>query len=162
MDKVVEELKRIMKFREKILFGSTDTTTAAGASNGDIKVRSGQPLPTLPVPPPLSSSSSDVMSMSLGEDRAIDGKTEAKRGVVTSRRGGGVGGATASVVPPTSTTMNAIGSVRRPAMLGVCLSSRRNLCIHPEVGRFDNRNKGSRSLPSMIILCIPHISVMVT
>ena len=31
--------------------------------------------------------------------------------------------------------------VNNPDLLGVCLSSRRNLCIHPEVSQFDNRNK---------------------
>ncbi len=32
------------------------------------------------------------------------------------------------------------GRAHRP-MLGVCLSSRRNMCIHPDVGSYDNRNK---------------------
>ena len=32
-------------------------------------------------------------------------------------------------------------SVRDPRILGVCLSSRRNVCIHSEVSSFDNRNK---------------------
>ena len=35
-------------------------------------------------------------------------------------------------------------SVRDPRILGICLSSRRNLCIHPEVSAFDNRNKVGR------------------
>jgi len=30
-------------------------------------------------------------------------------------------------------------SIRSPAILGVCLSSRRNLCLHPEVSKHDNR-----------------------
>lgn len=30
-----------------------------------------------------------------------------------------------------------------PGRAGVCLSSRRNLCIHPQVSQFDNRNKGT-------------------
>lgn len=32
-------------------------------------------------------------------------------------------------------------TVRDPSILGVCLSSRRNLCIHPQVSAFDNRSK---------------------
>lgn len=31
--------------------------------------------------------------------------------------------------------------VRSPGILGICLSSRRNLCIHPEVSKYDHRNK---------------------
>ena len=32
-------------------------------------------------------------------------------------------------------------SIRDPRILGVCLSSRRNMCVHSEVASFDNRNK---------------------
>jgi hypothetical protein len=43
----------------------------------------------------------------------------------------------------------AVASVRSPKILGLCLSSRRNLCIHPEVSRFDNRNKGDASCANL-------------
>ena len=32
-------------------------------------------------------------------------------------------------------------SIRDPRILGVCLSSRRNMCVHADVSSFDNRNK---------------------
>ena len=35
----------------------------------------------------------------------------------------------------------AAAEMRNPAVLGVCLSSRRNLCIHPQISRYDNPNK---------------------
>lgn len=36
---------------------------------------------------------------------------------------------------------NAQHNIRSPDILGVCLSSRRNLCIHPTVSKHDNRGK---------------------
>lgn len=80
MDKVLEELRRVIEYRSEILLGSVSLSSSSS-----------------------SSSSSFPSEMN-------------------------------SVVPMTD-------EMKNPMILGVCLSSRRNMCIHPTVSKYDNPAK---------------------
>jgi len=84
MDKVVEELRLIMEYREKIL----SERSSASASEAAMEIEN-------------------------GVAKQID---------------------SGSISTP-------IGMVSTRKTLGICLSSRRNMCIHPAVSKFDNREK---------------------
>mmetsp|Transcript_22971 Transcript_22971/g.44782 ORF Transcript_22971/g.44782 Transcript_22971/m.44782 type:complete len:876 (-) Transcript_22971:153-2780(-) len=104
MDKVVEELRRVMKFiqeevkKDAHLKQEHHQQHHANKSGGDGKKK----------------------SQLLMDIEAIGGL-------------GAKGGNT--------TATPSLASVGVEGMLGVCLSSRRNMCIHPAVSSFDNRNK---------------------
>ena len=97
MDKVVEELRRVMAFREKTI---------------------------------LEQVKRQVRRVTEEEEKGQSGlRTDVD---MTAEEDGSAGAGAAEGSPL---------SVRDPRILGVCLSSRRNLCIHSEVSSFDNRNK---------------------
>ena len=102
MDKVVEELRRVMQYREQTILDSVKLAVRQQQQQQEEeKVEGQQP--------------SDARRMDVDmteESKAADARYAA--------------------LPV---------SVRDPRILGVCLSSRRNMCIHSEVSSFDNRNK---------------------
>ena len=121
MDKVVEEIKRISAYREKVI-------------NEQIKQRAEKEaaiaatMPQQQPQPPAASDTSETMS-----DAAH------AAGAPPSSAPSSVPMSTSLFSAPAVTA--AAAPIRSPRILGVCLSSRRNLCIHPTVGAQDNRNK---------------------
>ena len=105
MDKVVEELRRVMAFREQTIL---DTVKRQVHSH----------------------STREGKEEDKGEEK---GPSHHAMEVEERTAEGGVGAGGGAALPSLS--------VRDPRILGVCLSSRRNLCIHSEVSSFDNRNK---------------------
>ena len=97
MDKVVEELRRVMEFRERTILEGVK-----------------------------------LVVQQQREQQQQQGEDERKDSAVHVDMTGDGAAAAAGALPL---------SVRDPRILGVCLSSRRNLCIHSEVSSFDNRNK---------------------
>ena len=92
MDKVVEELRRVMAFREKSIL---DNVKAFASQQREREEKQKYDASAMESSPTSASSA------------AIE-------------------------LPP---------SIRDPRILGVCLSSRRNICVHSDVSSFDNRNK---------------------
>ena len=113
MDKVVEELRRVVAYRMHHF-----------ASRAHAHAQQQQ----------------QAVAMEVDEADggvAIDGRTAAPTAPTAAPSGSPGAGTRAG----TRTRAVSVSSREAGEVLGLCLSSRRNLCVHPEVAKFDNRER---------------------
>ena len=111
MDKVVEELRRVMRYREQTILDNVKLAVRQQQQQGEES----------------KGEEEQKQQQRQGQQQAADAQ----------RMDVDLSAATSADARYASLPL----SVRDPRILGVCLSSRRNMCIHSEVSSFDNRNK---------------------
>lgn len=129
MDKVVEELRRVMIFRENTILKDVK----AGLAITRTATQQQPPSSILTAAEEQKTKESLDTHSPMIIDIESDSKSLAPQPSLLSTN---ILSATAIPSPPPE-----LPQILDPRILGVCLSSRRNMCIHPEVSNFDNRNK---------------------
>lgn len=120
MDKVVEELRRVIKYLQGVAVeAKTATTGRKRAADGSIS--------TAPAAAKKARNSAKTTRDAAGLSKS------ALQAEIEEVASGGPGGP--------SSTPRALANIGIESVLGVCLSSRRNMCVHPEVSQFDNRGR---------------------
>eukprot|EP00467_Chlorarachnion_reptans_P007308 CAMPEP_0114501902 /NCGR_PEP_ID=MMETSP0109-20121206/8755_1 /TAXON_ID=29199 /ORGANISM="Chlorarachnion reptans, Strain CCCM449" /LENGTH=862 /DNA_ID=CAMNT_0001679681 /DNA_START=159 /DNA_END=2747 /DNA_ORIENTATION=- len=124
MDKVVEELRRVMKYiSQKVKEDGMPRFHTGTISISDQRANKKRPR--------------DSKQGNQLKKSKLAAEIESVLDNVSSQ--------TVPKVPPLgsgiASSMSGLAMVGVDGMLGVCLSSRRNMCIHPDVSSFDNRNK---------------------